>query len=308
MAPIPGNNAVLGIAQQGAKGTPNTSPDFVLGYTGTPSLEAQPVLVTLEETDASAQAGIDVVVGTEPGGNTEHYLRPSSFATIAEAFMGQSAGGVATPALEQPYFTLIEDHAAGTFVKQINDAKLGELVVTAQNRQVITWTGTWTGLSYELGGATIGAITETETPLAWPQVQVVRADLHPGTCNSITLTMNRNITRVPGDQGYANIDAVAGLFNVTGEMVVLFEDDGDARAFATGSPTGTIATSTLYTEKLQLIVQFEDLSGVEFAMQEIQFTNVVIGTNTNAEPAYATISFKTVRQADIADNLTIIST
>lgn len=308
MAPIPGNNAVLGIAQQGGKGTPNTSPDFVLGYTGTPALEAQPVLVTLEETDASAQAGIDLVVGTEPGGNTEHYLRPTSFASIAEAFMGQSAGGVASPDLDQPYYTLIEDHAEGTFVKQINDARLGELVVTAQNRQVITWTGTWVGLSYEYGGGSIGAITEIETPVAWPQVQVIRADLHPGTCNSITLTMNRNMTRVPGDQGYANIDAVAGLFNVTGEMVVLFESDEDARAFATGSPTGTVATSTLYTESLSLIAQFEDLSGVEFRMAEIQFTNVAIGVNTNAEPAYATISFKTVRQPDIADNLSIIST
>jgi hypothetical protein len=304
VAPIPNNTAVLGIGQQGAKGAP-VSPTAVLGYTGTPTLAPAPQLVTLAETDNSAQAGIDVVVGTEPGGNAEHYLRPSSFSLVAFALMGGGSTASATPSQIQDYFTLVEDYAEGTMVVQYNDAKCSEIVVTAQNRQVVTYTSSWQTLSYEFGGGTIGPITELETPLAWPSVQVIRDGAHPGTCNTISLTASRNITRVPGDQGFGNIDVVPGLFNVTGEMQVLFETDAEMRAFATGSPTGTIATPTLYSESLTLDIHDDTGRGVSFDMAEIQFTNVTTAVGTNAEPMFMTMQFKTVRQPVIADNLTI---
>src|ERR1043165_9302970 len=107
MAPIPNNSAVLGIGQQAGKGSP-ASPSVVLGYTGSPTLQPGVQLVTLAETDASFQAGIDVVVGTEPGGNAEHYLRPSSFSQVAFALMGGGSTSLATPSQTQDYFTLVE--------------------------------------------------------------------------------------------------------------------------------------------------------------------------------------------------------
>lgn len=311
MTPIPGNNAVLGIAKQSGKGTPNTTPTYALDYTGSPTLVPGVQLVTAEETDASAQAGVDYVVGTEPGGNAEHYLRPVSFALIAEALMGQKTGTdvqVATPSQTQPYFTLIEDRADGTLVTQFNDAKCGQVVITAQNRALCTYTATWQALSFIMGGSTLAVDAEDETILAWPQVTVSRGGVHQGTCQTINLTIDRNLTRVPGDVGYGNVDSVAGLFQVTGEMVVLFENDDDARAFATGTTSGTVSTPTLYTESLDLEIAFDSGLGVLFEMAAIQFTSYNVPVNTNAEPAYATINFKTVRQADIADNLTITTT
>jgi hypothetical protein len=307
MAPIPDNAAVLGIGQQGAKGSP-AAPSVVLGYTGTPSLAPGVQLVTLAETDSSAQAGIDVVVGTQPGGNAEHYLRPSSFSLVAFALMGGGSTATATPSATQDYFTLVEDWNLGTMVVQYEDAKCTELVVTAQNGQVVTYTSTWQALSYTFGGGSIGPITELETPLAWPSVQVIRNGTHPGTANTCTLTINRNATRVPGDQGFANIDVVPGLFNVTGEMQVLFEDDQAMRSFATGSPTGTVATPTLYSESLTLDIHDTTGRGCSFDMAAIQFTNVTTAVGTNASPAFMTMQFKTQRQANIADNLTITTT
>src|ERR1051326_1441049 len=176
-------------------------------------------------------------------------------------------------------------------VVEYDDAKCSELVINAQNRQVVTYTSTWQALSYAFGGATIGPITEIEDPLAWPSVQVIRDDLHPGTCNTISLTINRNMTRVPGDQGFGNIDVVPGLFNVTGEMQVLFEDDAEMRLFATGPTTGTVATPTIGVEKLQLLIDDGSCS-VRCLMQEIQFTNVTTAVGTNAEPMFMTMQFQ----------------
>lgn len=307
MAPIPNNSAVLGIGRQGAKGSP-TTPSIVLGYTGTPTLAPGVQDVTLAETDNTAQAGIDVVVGTEPGGNAEHYLRPASFAEVAFALMGGGSTATATPSQTQDYYTIVEDYAEGVMVVQYEDAKCSDVAINAQNRQVVTYTSTWQALSYTFGGGTIGAITELETPLAWPSVQVIRNGTHPGTCNTISLTVNRNSNRVPGDQGYANIDVVPGLFNVSGEMQVLFETDAEMRAFATGSTTGTVATPTIYTEALTLDIHDDTGRGVSFDMQQIQFTNVTTQVGTNAEPMFMTMQFKTVRQTNIADNLTITTT
>jgi hypothetical protein len=302
---ISNNAAVLGVALQSAKGAPNPTPDIILPYTGTPSLVPGTQLVTLAETDASAQEGDDVVVGTEPGGGSEHYLRPTAFATIVRALMGAPAGGDYAPGVQE-YFTLIEDRASGVMVAEYDDAKLSQLVLTAQNRGACTYQTSWVALAAAYGGGTIGNADTSESPLTWPMVQVIRAGAHPGTCNSITLTINRNLTRVPGDQGYNNIDAVAGLFSVTGEMVVLFEDDGDMRAFATGSRTGTVPTPAIYTESLELDIQ-DTVSGhgANFAMTEIQFSNVTTAVGTDATPAFTTLQFKTKRQVNIADNLTI---
>src|SRR5689334_17126910 len=106
--------------------------------------------------------------------------------------MGRGGARVHRPVVRQDHFTLVEDRNEGTMVCEYDDCKLTELVVTAQNRGVATYTASWQGLSCVYGGASIGPATETDLPLAWPQVTVTRAGIHKGTCNSINLTINRN--------------------------------------------------------------------------------------------------------------------
>src|SRR4051794_28961909 len=111
MPSIPGNAATVAFGKQSAKGTPQTTPLYKLKLTGG---DIGPVrdLLTLAETDASRQAGAQVVVGAHVEGTTEHYLRPTEFASIAFWTLGANVDSgstnfthTATAASSGPYIT-----------------------------------------------------------------------------------------------------------------------------------------------------------------------------------------------------------
>jgi hypothetical protein len=314
MPAVAGNAWTMAVGKQVAKGTPQTTPTYKLKAVSGDVTPRRDIL-TLAETDASRQAGAQVVVGAGVEGTTEHYLRPDEFGLIAYMAMGGNADTgtgpnythTATAAASAPYATLFKAINVTSLVDRYADCRIGSLTVRGATGGALTYSATWMGLTALLGSTDPVLAASTQTPLVYPNVTVTKGGSAASIVDSFEITINQNPTLIQGDTGLSASEIVWGRFEVSGTMSILFESDADYRAFHTGTTGGTSPASTIFAEALTILAEVNANLSVSFVMTEIEYTDYPVASNTDGTPIRVSAGFRAKPQATIANTLSIVT-
>jgi hypothetical protein len=312
---VAGNTRLIYAALQTAKGAPAATPTHVFRLSGEGNLNPNRQIIQLPETDASSQRPSSRVVGAEPSGGWQGWLRPSEFALLARAIMGANAdsgGGpythTATPVAGIPYLTLW-DVIPGVQCTRFEDARLTQLGVSGQSLAGVQYQCQAIALSATLGFAepAAPAAPASDAAMTYPMVTVTIGGAHPGTVDQFSLTIDRHVSILRGDNGLAAFDSVVGQFDVSGSFNKIYVSDADYRKFHGGAPAATVLTTTIFSETLSLLIAIDATHSVEFVSSGIEYTETTVPVNVDGSPIIEAQSFNTQRQATWADNLTIVT-
>src|SRR5687768_13581507 len=225
--PVSGNTRIIAVAKQaGGKGSPAAAPTVWFPLSGDAALNPNREIITLPETDNNAQRANSEVVGASPGGGWTGWWRDAGALFLAEQIQGAIGGGVATPTQAMPYFTAW-DVIPGEQCTRFDDVRLSQLTVSGQSLQGISYSVEAMGLVATMGVAEPTLTLPTGRKFAYPHVTVTVGGVHAGTHDSFTLTVNRNMQYLRGDMGLEIYDTWPGIYEVTGQLVRIFEDDTD---------------------------------------------------------------------------------
>lgn len=311
---LAGNKKVLYLGTQSAKGTAQTTPTKCMRVTDfSPNQVRQ--TIQLAETDASTQESADVVVGVTPGFSFTSYMRPSEFAFLSAALLGNNADTGSTPNYihtadgdeTQPYLTIYEVEPS-VLCNQYVDCRVTSLTARGGAGQALEVTVVIESLSFAAGATPPSSpAPASELPYVYPEVTVTKGGASPHTFDSFEITINRNSTRAQGDNGMASLDVVAGKFSVTGTATKFMEDDDDQRRVDTGAAAGTAPTTTIFTETFVILVSRSANTRVTFDMDAVSYVSRTAGVKTDGTPLTEVLGFRTVPQATLAGNLQIIT-
>lgn len=313
---IAGNTRLIYAAIQSAKGTPAAAPTHRFMISGDAAMDPGRSIITLPETDGSAQEADNAVVGSRPVGGWGGWLRSSEFAFLARAILGANADAgapsdythTATPTQAMPYLTLW-DVLPGSMCTRYEDARLNTLSVSGEALAGIAYNLTAVALSAVLNVTepVAPAASATDRKLAYPDVTVTVGGVAPGTHDAFTLNINRNVTVLSGDLGLESFDSSPGIFMVDGTFRRIYENDDAYNQFHGGDAAATTLTTTLFSEAFDLLIAENVNRSVRFTSDNVQYTQTVIPVNIDGTPIIMQRTFRTVRQAAVADNLTIVT-
>lgn len=314
MAFFAGNKKTLYFGTQVAKGTPQTTPTLAMRVTDfTPNEVRQKI--QLAETDASAQESGNVVVGVTPGFSFSAYMRPSEFDFWAAALLGNNVDSGTTPNFihtadadeTQPYLTMYEVEPS-LLCNQHTDIRVNSLTARGGAGQALEVTIACEALGFAAGAtAPTTPAPVTEQPFVYPEVAITKGGATPGTFDSFEITVNRNGTRLQGDNGMSSIDFIPGKFSVSGTVTKFVAADDDQRLIDTGSTSGTTPTTTIGTQTLVLLIARTANLRVTFDMDAVEFLTREAGVRTDGTPLMEVLAFRTVPQATLAGNLQVIT-
>ena len=316
MAPTPGNTRVIYGAIQSAKATPAATPThkFMLNgdSAGTPGRE----IIQLPETDSSSQRADNTVVGSSPVLSWTNWVRGSEFAFLAKGIQGANADAgagpythEATPTLSMPYYTFW-DVIPGVQCTRYEDCRFNTLGVSGEALAGIAYTASVVALSATLGVTepVAPAAAATDTKYSYPMVAVTIGGVRPFTFDAFSLTINRNITVLRGDNGLNAYDSIAGVYVVEGTGRKIYVSDADYRKFHGGAAAATTLTTTIFTEALDILLTAAAGNTIDFAAPAIEYTETTVPVNVDGAPILETVAFSTKRQATLAANLVIVTT
>lgn len=303
--PVPGNTRIICAAKQTAKGTPTAAPTVWWPLSGDGALSPNREIISLPETDTSAQRADNEVVGASPGGGWSGWWRDAGALLLAEAIQGAISVGVATPTQAMPYYT-IWDVIPGEQCTRYDDARFSQLTVAGQSLQGITFQAQAVALSALLGATEPTLTLPAGRKFSYPHVTVTVGGSHPGTHDSFSITINRNVTLLRGDLGLEAFDSWPGQYEVSGSLVRLMEDDTDYRKVQGGGAAATALTADIFSESLSILLD-DGTDSTEFASTDVEYTSVTQPVAVDGAPILQTLEFNTKRQptASIEDNLTI---
>lgn len=318
MSLIPGNIEVLAFAKQVDKDTAAAAPKIAIALEDC-QLDPNPSFITLAESDASALEGDDVVVGAQPGGTFKKYVRPSEEDFFLYALLGKNTDtGAADPythtgeidaaaPFATPYLTVWDIWPGVATVKYVG-ARLSQAALSGQAGAA--WEADYTLVALEalLGEAEpdLTGLIVDELPFTWPDVTVSLGGVHGGTVNQAQLTISRGTNAFPGDNGLVALDIPNGLFGVSGNLEVAFEDDALLRAANTGTTVGTALTTTTFSESVVIDLLRGATREAKFTLTDAQIKNFKASLKTDASPATATFDFKAKRSATLTDVITTV--
>lgn len=307
---VSGNKRVLYFATQVAKGTPLTTPTIafrVSDFTPNPVRSR----ITLAETDATTQQPADVVAGFTPGFSFKTYCRPNQLAFLFQALLGANTDSGTTPNYQHvltaaeatPYLTMFEREPS-VWCNQYNDVRLTQIQLDGQAGGAIEATVLGEALGFA-GGATAPVTPDagSELPFIYPEITVTRGGVHAGTCSQFTIVIARNGARAQGDNGYASLDYVNGLFSISGQITKYASDDTDQRQVDTGSTTGTAPTSTIFEETLEIKATRDANTSVDIALAAASYPTRAAAVNTDGSPLAEVLGFRSDPQSTLAANV-----
>lgn len=312
---VQGNTRLIYAAIQSGKGVASATPTHVFRVNGDAALSPNRELIQLPETDGSSQRADNTVVGSSPAGGWTGWLRASEFAFLARAVMGANADSgagpythTATPANTLPYLTLW-DVIPGLQCTKYVDARISQLGVSGEALAGVQYSCQAVALSALLGETepVAPAAPATDLKYSYPLVTVTIGGVAPGSFDSFSITVNRNVTVLRGDLGLASFDSVAGIFEVDGTARKIYVDDDDYRKFHGGSAAATALTTTIFTESLDITIAESATLRVTFDSNAIEYTETTVPVNVDGSPILETLAFSTKRQTTWADNLTIVT-
>lgn len=314
MAFFAGNKKTLYFGTQSGKGTPQTTPTLAMRVTDFTPNEVR-AKIQLAETDASAQEAGNVVVGVTPGATFSAYMRPSEFDFWAAALLGNNVDSGSNPNYihtadadeTQPYLTMYEVEPS-LLCNQHTDIRVTSLTARGGAGQALEVSITIEALGFAAGAtAPTSPAPVSEQPFVYPEVSITKGASTPGTFDSFEITINRNATRLQGDNGMTSLDIIPGKFAVNGTATKYVADDDDQRSVDTGSSSGTAPTTTIFTEALSILVARTANLRVTFDMDAVEWTTREAGVRTDGTPLMEVLGFRTVPQATLAGNLQIIT-
>lgn len=313
-----GNDKLIGIAKQVDAATPAAAPTQawrIFNWTKDPVRAIGP----LEESDSSAQQGASHVTAFTPGFACDLYLRPSEVDLIFEGLLGDNddsgttspSSHEAVPTQAPVYFTVWECDPFAT--TKYTGCVMVAGTVTGQDEgqtefRVTGLTFLATGVVH--GGsepAGIDALVKDELPFLYAECSVKYAGSSPGTTSQVTVNINRNSTRVFGDNGFTARAIVHGKLQVDGQVTRYVEDDDTLRAVDTGSESGTTLTTDIFEEAFQLTMTRG--AGASTRTVTIDITDIAyesretVNDYSQGRPTAEVLGFRSQPQTDIADNI-----
>jgi hypothetical protein len=311
MAGQPGNYFTAAFGKQTAKGTPQTTPNFKARATGG-FVRPERQILELEETDSSRQASELVVVGSRVGGTMSHYLRSNEYALFAYAAQGAIATTGAGPYTHTltmtgsaPYMTIYEAYGSTVLVNRYVDCRCVRHVLRGTVGGAFVVENQWAGITAQFGQTDPAGAASSATPLTWPHVTVTKGGVTADVISEIELVIDNGGEYIEGDVGIEPIDYVFGRWVVSGQLVVLFEDDDHFREFHGGSASATVPGTTLFAEDLMVTISRSPSDEVVWDMTEVQYQTYDLQPNTAGTPIRVPMAFRAKPQPLVADTLEI---
>lgn len=315
MSLIPANVEYLGIGIQADKDTAAAAPIMFFALEDC-TLDPNPSKIQLAESDFTAQQGNKAVVGAQPGGTFKKYLRPSEDDLLLYGLLGKSTDAGTTPKTHTitmdplapfvtPYLT-IWDVWPGVGTVRYEGMRISQATITRQPGAAAEVDYTVTGLKATMGVTEPTPTFIDELPFTGAEFVCTLNGSTPGTINAASVTINRNTGRYPGDKGLTSYDVPNGLVAVSGSLEVAFENDDLWRAANTGTTGGTVLTTTLYEQSLNLAYTRGSTLKAAFDMNAVQMDNFRTAMKTDGSPAVSTFDFTSKRQATVADLLEVL--
>lgn len=317
-----GNDKLIAIAKQVDAETPASSPTQAWRVFNW-NKDAPRAIAPLEESDSSAQEGASHVTAIVPAFSCDLYLRASEFDLIAEGLLGLNddsattspATHVATATPTPVYFTVWEIDPYETV--RYDGCVMVSATLQGQDEGQTEWRVT--GLTFialtlthgvtEPAGA--AALVVDELPLLWAETQVRYGGTHTKRTSAVTININRNSSRVQGDNGFQSLAVVHGKLSVDAQATRYLADDDAVRAVDTGTTAGTTPTATIYTQAFQVLATRG--SGGSTRAFQIDIAEVAFETLEKqndygqGRPVAEVIGLRSQPQTDIATN-TIVTT
>lgn len=309
---VAGNRRTLYWGTQSAKGTPQTTPTKAFRVSDfTPTEPRQ--RITLAETDATTQQPGDVIVGYQPGFSFKCYLRPSNAALLFAALLGTNADTGSTPnythtqsASQTTSYATVYENEPSVWCNQYVDVRVTQIQLDMQAGGAIEATITCEALSFNGGATAPGSpVAGSDLPYVFPELTVTRAGSHPGTASQVTLTISRNGGRAQGDNGFASIDYVNGLFGIAGQITKFADSDTDNRQVATGSTTGTVQTTAIYEETLAIKATRDANTSINIAIAAASYPTRTAAVDTSGAPLAEVLGFRSDPQTTLAANVVV---
>ena len=313
MAFVAGNRRTLYLGTQVAKGTAQATPTKAFRVT---DFSPNPVRarITLAETDATTQQPGDVIVGYTPGFSFKVYLRPSQAALLFQSLLGTNVDSGAGPnfihtqsaSQTTPYLTVFEREPS-TWCNRYVDCRVTQIVMDGQAGGAIEATVTMEALSFT-GGATAPTSPAADSDLPWvyPEILVKRAGSSPGTASQFSVTVARNGARAQGDNGFGSLDYVNGLFAISGQFTKYASDDADSRQVDTGSTTGTVTTTAILEETLEILATRNANSSISIAIAAVSYPTRTAAVDTSGNPLAEVMGFRSDPQTTLAAHVVVV--
>lgn len=312
MSLIPGNVETLAFGIQVDKSTAATVPVMAIALEDC-SVDPGVQRITTPETDQSALAADDVVVGAQPGGTFKKYLRPDEDDLLLYALLGKNADTGTTPKIHtanidpaapfaSPYLT-IWDIWPGIGCIQYLGARIGKVALASQEGGAVEAEYTVAALQAIMGASppSLTGLIGSAQPFTWAELAVSLGGVHGGIVSQYQLTIDRNATHFQGDNGLQALDIPNGLLSVSGSLDVAFQDDTLWRAANTGTTAGTALTTTIFQEALVIDhVRGANLEA-KFSLANARITNFKNKVQTDGKPAVSSFDFKSARSAVLTD-------
>ena len=309
----PGNYFTLALGKQSAQGVAQATPAFKLRSTGG-FVRPDRQIVELEETDSSRQARPTVVVGSRAGGTMSHYLRSDEYGLFAYGAQGANATGGAGPYTHTatmtnsgPYFTLYEAFVGSVLVNRYRDCKIIRHLLRGTVGGVFQVENTWAGITATFGETDPVLAASSITPLTWPKVTVTKGGTTADVISEIELVLDNGGEYIEGDVGLEPVDFVWGRWLITGQLMVLFEDDDHFREFHGGSAAAVTPGETIFAEDLAVTISRGASDEVKWNMTQVEYQTYDIQSNTEGTPIRVPMAFRAKAQTAVADTLSIIT-
>jgi hypothetical protein len=316
MAGVAGNFYVLYIGRQTAKGVAQTTPQYGLKVTGG-DINVDKTEVELQETDSTRQGGRTVVTAAKVGGSPDLYVRPDDFGLLAYGLLGVNADSGTNPnyihtatmssSAAVPYFTIYKTIGGTVLVDQYVDCRITGCKIKGQAGQPITASWDIAGLTPTLGATSPVTVPVTQDPLVYPQCRVQIAGSAPGTVESWEIDMMNNPDVIQADNSLFPFDVALGRLQVSGTYTMLFQSDADYRTFFTGSPTGTVPSTALNTERLDINIVSSAFLGIDLTFQSVAVTAYPVSPDVAGKPLRVAVGWRAQPDATLANYVKVVT-
>lgn len=292
MGGLRGNDALLALALQSAKGTPNTTYTDALPFSGG-SIAPSRTIDQLSETDSQRDQGVSFVQLTGVEGDPEVYVRDASIHRLLNGVLGSTASTgttnythTITPANTIPYFTFFRE-IGDTLFEQFDDVKISELTVSADAGNPLTCAATIMGrqatrlaaepasvTSLTLAGGEVYNFNEATVTLAGGATALV---------SSFECTISNNVTTQQTDDSIP-YDVIEGLREVTLGFTLIFEDLDEYNRFHYGSTSGTAQSDTLGTTSADFLFSKGANNSIQFTLPSIAYQEFPVNPDPGGDP------------------------
>ena len=301
MTGVAGNYYVLYIGRQTAKGVPQTTPQYALKLTGG-SLDAQKTEIELQETDGTRQGGKTVATAIQVAGSPDMYVRPDDFGLMAYGVLGANADSGTAPNYihtatmvangATPYFTIYKAIGGSVLVDRYVDCRITAMKLKGQAGQAITATWDIAGLVPSFGQSAPVKAVVTQAPLVYPNLRVHLGGSAPGTIENFEVDLANNPDVIQADNSMSPFDVALGRLACSGTYTMLFTDDAEYRNFFTGSPTGTVPATTIYTERLEFEFSVSEFLGINAAFNSVAMTAYPVNPDVSGKPIRVAVGWR----------------